>query len=205
MFDTYMADQRIPLAIVFMLIACMSLELRIRIVRRAFIALLLIVVGVRLAEVSINWSSPSDTTSEFRSSIRKITPGSRVFVAYGDPHGGDDVRDLGLVHAACIAMIEKSALVTTAFTVVGKQILRVRADYANDVDTTDGTPPLVSQMLVAADSPIDNMPDYWGAWLEFDYLYVLFTDDDAPNPDPTRLTLIVDGNHFQLYRIQRPG
>jgi hypothetical protein len=44
-----------------------------------------------------------------------------------------------LVHAACIAMIERSALVTTAFTVQGKQILRVRDEYRDIVDTKDGT------------------------------------------------------------------
>ena len=41
-----------------------------------------------------------------------------------------DVKDLGLVHAACLAIIERSALVTTAFTVVGKQILRVKEPFS---------------------------------------------------------------------------
>jgi len=204
MFDTYMTDQRVPIAIIFMLIACASLELRIQMVRRAFIALLLAVISLRLGEVSINWSSLSDTTSEFRASIRRIAPGKKVFVAYADPQGGDDVHDLGLVHAACIAIIEKSALVTTAFTVVGKQILRVRPEYEDEVDTGDGTPPVISQLLVAVDDPPDNMPEFWGAWPEFDYLYLLFTEDDTPNPDTERLTLIAEGSRFQLYRIMRP-
>ena len=36
MFDTYMADQRVPLGVAFMLLACGDLELRRRLVRRAF-------------------------------------------------------------------------------------------------------------------------------------------------------------------------
>ena len=36
MFDTYMADQRVPLGVVFMLFACGDLELRRRLVRRGF-------------------------------------------------------------------------------------------------------------------------------------------------------------------------
>jgi hypothetical protein len=206
MFETYMADQRVPVAIAFMLIACGDLELRRRLVRRGFIAVLVLLIGGRLMEIDLNWSALSDSTSEFRSSVRRIQPGSKVFVAYADrSSGGDDVRDLGLVHAACIAMIERSALVTTAFTVVGKQVLHVRPQYLNYVDTHDGTPPFMSQLLlVAEDMAPPTVPAYWHSWTQFDYLYVLFTEDDAPNPDPDRLRLIVDGDRFQLYRILKP-
>jgi hypothetical protein len=203
MFETYMADQRVPIGIAFMLVACGDLELRRRLVRRGFIAVLVLLIGGRLIEIDLNWSSLSDTTSEFRSSVRRIAPGSKVFVAYADRStGGDDVRDLGLVHAACIAMIERSALVTTAFTVVGKQVLHVKPEYMGYVDTHDGTPPTVSQLLlVAEDMAPPTVPKYWHNWTKFDYLYVLFTEDEAPNPDPDRLKLIADGDRFQLYRI----
>jgi hypothetical protein len=203
MFETYMADQRVPIGIAFMAFACGDLELRRRLVRRGFIAVLVILIGGRLIEIDLNWSSLSDSTSEFRSSVRRIAPGSKVFVAYADRStAGDDVRDLGLVHAACIAMIERSALVTTAFTVVGKQVLHVRPEYRDYVDTHDGTPPLVSQLLlVAEDMAPPTVPAYWKNWTKFDYLYVLFTEDEAPNPDPDRLRLVADGDRFQLYRI----
>ncbi|MGH6990224.1 MAG: hypothetical protein ACREE3_10045 [Stellaceae bacterium] len=201
MFDTYMADQRVPLGIVFMLLACGDLELRRRLVRRAFITLLIVMVGSRLLEIDLNWSQLSDTTSEFRASVRRIVPGSKVFVAYADRSFGDDVRDLGLVHAACIAMIDRSALVTTAFTVVGKQIMHVRPQYRDFVDIHDGTPPSTAQLILAADHPTPGTPAFWRNWTKFDYLYVLFTEDEAPNPDPARLKLVIDGDRFQLYRI----
>ena len=85
----------------------------------------MVLIAGRLIEIDYNWSQLSDTTSQFRSSVRRITPGAKVFVAYADRSLGEDVRDLGLVHAACIAMIERSALVTTAFTVAGKQVMHV--------------------------------------------------------------------------------
>jgi hypothetical protein len=201
MFDTYMADQRIPLGIVFMLLACGELELRRRFVRRAFVAMLIVMVGSRLLEIDLNWSQLSDSTSQFRASVRRIVPGSKVFVAYADRSYGDDVRDLGLVHAACIAMIERSALVTTAFTVVGKQIMHVRPQYRDFVDIHDGTPPSTAQLILAADRPTPGTSAFWRNWTKFDYLYVLFTEDEAPNPDPARLKLIMDGDRFQLYRI----
>jgi hypothetical protein len=204
MFDTYMADQRVPLGVAFMLLACGDLELRRRLVRRAFVAVLILLVAGRVMEIDLNWSQLSDSTSQFRSSVRRIAPGSKVFVAYADRSLGDDVRDLGLVHAACIAMIERSALVTTAFTVAGKQVMHVRPQYRDFVDRNDGTPPSTAQLIVAAEHPLPNTPEFWLNWTKFDYLYILFTEDEAPNPDPERLKLVSDGDRFQLYRIINP-
>jgi hypothetical protein len=204
MFDTYMADQRVPIGVTFMLIGCGDLELRRRLVRRAFLVVLVVLIAGRSLEISFNWSQLSDTTSEFRSSLRRILPGSKVFVAYADSSVGDDVRDFVLVHAASIATIERAALVTTLFTVAGKQVLHVRPEYRDYVDLHDGTPPSIAQLIVAAERPVPETPAFWLNWTKFDYLYVLFTEDDAPNPDPSRLRLVADGDRFQLYRILRP-
>ena len=184
MFDTYMTDQRVPIGVAFMLFACGDLELRRRLVRRAFMVILVVLISARLIEIDYNWSQLSDSTSEFRSSVRRIAPGSKVFVAYADRALGEDVRDLGLVHAACIATIERSALVTTVFTVAGKQVLHVRPEFRDYADRRDGTPPSTAQLIVAAVRPTPNTPAFWLNWTKFDYLYVLFTEDEAPNPDP---------------------
>ncbi|MBS0248952.1 MAG: hypothetical protein JSR61_20245 [Proteobacteria bacterium] len=205
MFDTYMTDQRVPIGIAFMVFACGDLELRRRLVRRGFMIVLIILIAGRLIEIDYNWSQLSDSTSQFRSSVKRIAPGSKVFVAYSDRSMGDDVRDLGLVHAACIATIERSALVTTLFTVPGKQILHVKPKYEDFADTHDGTPPSVAQLIVAAEQPQPNTPAFWLNWTKFDYLYVLFTEDDAPNPYPSHLKLVADGDRFQLYKIIKPG
>ena len=73
-------------------------------------------------------------------------------------HGaGDDVADLGLVHAACLAMIERSALVTTAFTVVGKQILHVRPGNTEPWSTPRTARRHRSdKLLLAAEDPPDE-------------------------------------------------
>ena len=105
------------------------------------------------------------------------------------------------VHAACIATIERSALVTTLFTVEGKQIVHVRPEFRNFADLHDGTPPSTPQLILAAEHPLPDMPAFWLNWTKFDYIYILFTEDDAPNPDPARLRLVSDGDRFQLYRI----
>jgi len=134
MFDTYMTDQRVPIGIAFMLFACGDLNLRHRLVRRGFLVVLIVLIAARLIEIDYNWSQLSDSTSQFRSSVRRIAPGSKIFVAYADRALGEDVRDLGLVHAACIATIERSALVTTLFTVAGKQVLHAKPEFRDFVD-----------------------------------------------------------------------
>ncbi len=204
MFDTYMADQRVPLGVALMLFGCGELDARSRLVRQGFLLILIVLTAGRLIEVDYNWSQLSDSTSAFRTSVRRIAPGSKVFVAYADGTFGDDVRDLGLVHAACIAMIERSALVTTVFTVAGKQVLHVRPEYRDFVDLHDGTPPLTAQLILAAERPLPDTPTFWLNWTKFDYIYILSTEDDAANPDPSRLALVADGDRFQLYRIIKP-
>ena len=83
----------------------------------------------------------------------------------------------------------------------GKQVVHARPEYKEFVDAQDGTPPQTAQLVVAAEHPVPGMPQFWLNWTKFDYLYVLFTEDEAPNPDPSRLRLVADGDRFQLYRI----
>ena len=205
MFDTYLADQRLPVSLVFMVVACAHLNLRNDFLRLGFATVLVIVLGVRVFEVQSAWGGLSRVTASFRDSVRHIDRGSKVLVAYANSSDGDDVRDLGLVHAACLAIIERSALVTTAFTVVGKQILHVREDYRARVDTEDGTPPSVRQLVQAVVESDEVQEEYWARWtLDFDYLYVLFTDPDYQNPDPAHLTPVYADKRFVLYQISSP-
>jgi hypothetical protein len=205
MFDTYMVDQRLPIALAFILIACIDVELRDRVVRWVFASGLLLFLAIRVGEVEGAWIKLSQSTESFRKSVSLLQRGAKVLVAYEDPDGGDSVDDYGLMHADCIAIIERSALVTTAFTVVGKQVMHARLPYRDRVDTQDGTPPVVGKLVRVVDHEDTNPDDYWRHWTtDYDYLYVLFTDSDFENPDPTRLTEIFAGDRFVLYRIEKP-
>jgi hypothetical protein len=206
-FDTYMADQRLPISLAFMVIACAQLDLRrlgLRhpFVRQGVVAVLFALLAIRVLEVQTVWASLSPGAASFRESVALIDRGAKVMVAYADPDGGDNVRNLGLVHAACLAIIERSALVTTVFTVVGKQVLHVRADYRDRVDTQDGSPPTIENLIRVSDRDASG-DDYWRRWTtDYDYLYVLFTNARHENPDPARLTAIFAGEKFMLYRIE---
>jgi hypothetical protein len=201
-FETYMADQRLPIALAFMTVACAHINLRQPQVRLVFASALVMLLAIRVFEVQDGWRELSLSTNSFHESIRHLDRGSKILVAYADPDGGDDVRDLGLMHAACLAIIERSSLVTTAFTVVGKQIMHTREDYRARVDAVDGTPPTINQLLQVADPADDGQPQYWSRWTtDYDYVYVLFTDPDYQNPAPSQLTPIFAGDRFVLYRV----
>ena len=205
MFDTYMADQRLPIALAFMVIACAHLDLRDDFVRRGFATVLVLLLAVRAFEVQSVWRDLSRGTSSFSDSVRQIERGAKVLVAYADPDNGDNAREFWLTHAACLAIIERSALVTTAFTVLGKQVMHVRRKYRDRVDTEDGTPPSVKQLLKSAEQIDGDEPPYWSRWTrDFGYLYVLFTDSNYANPDPTRLVPLYAGTRFVLYQITGP-
>jgi hypothetical protein len=212
-FDTYMADQRLPISLAFMAIACAQLDLhrldlrRLGLphafVRHGAVAVLFLLLAVRVLEVQTVWAELSPGAASFRESVELIDRGAKVMVAYADPDGGDNVHNLGLVHAACLAVIERSALVTTVFTVVGKQILHVRADYRDRVDTQDGTPPTIENLLHVTKPDAASGNDYWQRWTtDYDYLYVLFTEGRHENPDPARLTPVFAGDKFMLYHIE---
>ena len=65
LFDTYMADQRLPIALAFMIIACTHLDLRDEFVRRGFATVLVLLLGVRAFEVQGVWRELSRGTASF--------------------------------------------------------------------------------------------------------------------------------------------
>src|SRR5262249_47925024 len=82
---TYMADQRMPISLAFMAVACAHLNLRHHFVRRGFATVLVLLLAIRVAEVQSVWGDLSTVTSSFRDSVRHIDRGSKVLVAYADP------------------------------------------------------------------------------------------------------------------------
>ena len=129
-----------------------------------------------------------------------------MLVAYADPDGGDDVHDLGLVHAACFAIIERSALVTTAFTVVGKQIMHARPEYRARVDTVDGTPPMINELVASgAQRERPERPITGGTGPPTTITSTCCSPiRNYENPDPEHLTdASITGERFVLYRIDQ--
>jgi len=202
LFGAHLADQRLPIAIVFMLVACFDVDLRDRAIRHGFMALVAALLVVRVAEVQLVWNHLDRGTKEFFQSVEKIKRGARVLVVYGDRSTGKEISDFNLVHAASMAVIERSALVSTEFTVKGKQILHARKEFQKYVETEDWLPPSLPYVLQVAEGDKADVSYFWNDWPQhYDYVYILFTTSGMRNPDRNHLGLVYEGEAFQLYRV----
>lgn len=202
LFAAHLADQRLPIAVFFMIVACLNIDLRQRMARWGFVTLIVFMLGARTIEVQLVWNHLARGTEEFLQSVKSMNRGARVLVVHGDRSSGKEISDFGLVHAASLATIENSAMVTTAFTVKGKHILHVRKELQKFVETEDRLPPSVQYFVQAADRPSVGDPYFWDLWpRHYDYVYILFTTWSSRNPDAKHLELIYGGTGFQLYRV----
>ena len=121
---------------------------------------LVLILTVRVGEVEDAWAKLSAGTN--RSAIGDIAAiaAPRCWSPMRTRTAATACEDYGLVHADCIAIIERSALVTTAFTVVGKQIMHARPALRSQVDTEDGTPPIVGEAGAVRRSRKAPIPAY---------------------------------------------
>ncbi len=203
LFAAHMADQRLPIGLLFMLAACIRVDLGGRAARAGFVALLVGLLALRLGEVEIIWSDLVRGPIEARQAVMALPRGPRIVVAHADRSTTGLISDLGLLHIASLATIERSALVSTAFTVEGKHILQVRDEFRPFVDDRDGTPPSLPYFVAAARG---SGPYYFSDWpRHFDYVFILFTRAGDPNPVPDRLKLVHEGRHFQIYAVIPPA
>jgi hypothetical protein len=202
LFGAHLADQRLPIAIAFMLVACFDVDLRDRAIRHGFMILVAALLVVRVAEVQLVWNHLDRGTKEFFQSVEKIKRGARVLVVYGDRTTGKEISDFNLMHAASMAVIERSALVSTEFTVKGKQILHAREEFRKYVETEDWSPPSLPYVLRVAEGDKADASYFWNDWPQhYDYIYILFTTSGLRNPDRNHLGLVYEGGAFQLYRV----
>ncbi len=208
LFGSEMADQRMPVAMLLMLLGFVHLDPEDKWSKAGFLVLVVGFAVLRVGDVTVQWVKMASIYQDFRISLATVPPGAKILVAYSDEPKGTQAEQDAISHAPCVAMIERSALVSTAFTVKGKQIMTVRREFRAQVDSEDGVPPSISQLVAASYVRPDDAPrdHYWDNWTDDDdYVYVLYSEHEADNPDPTNLDLVHDGKGFQLYKIKKDG
>src|SRR4029078_2712168 len=97
-----------------MLVACFDIDLRDRALRRGFMVLVVALLVVRVAEVQLVCNHLDRGTKQFFQSVEKIKRGARILVVYGDRSTGREISDFNLVHAASMAVIDRSRLVSSS-------------------------------------------------------------------------------------------
>ena len=206
LFGSEMADQRMPVALLLMLIGFVHLDPEDKWSKAGFLVLVVGFALLRVGDVTVQWVKMGAIYEDFRASLVEVPKGAKILVAHADDPKGTQAEQDAISHAPCVAMIERSALVSTAFTVKGKQIMTVRKAFHAQVDTEDGIPPTISQIVASSYVRPDDAPrdHFWDNWTdEDDFVYVLYTEHEADNPDPTNLDLVHDGHGFQLYKVKK--
>jgi hypothetical protein len=206
LFDTYVADERLPAALVLVAMSFLSWQGAGRIARPAVALVLFLVLAVRVAEVGTTWIALAHETSDVRASTGLIARGSRVLVGSSDQLSDNEARDFALAHAACLAIIERSAFVANAFVFPGKQIMEARPAYRQIAELVDGDLPTIEQLAAASKTTAEpqGTGEYWRQWpRNFDYLYLMYTAQDEANPFPELLTEVYAGDRFKLYKIRK--
>ena len=206
LFGSEMADQRMPVAVLLMFVGFVHLDPEDVWSKAGFLALIVGFAVLRVGDVSVQWLKMEAIYADMRTSLAHIPQGSRILVAHADDPRGTQAEQDAISHAPCMAMIERSSLVSTAFAVKGKQIMQVRPPFNAQVDTEDGIPPSISKLVATNYVREDDAPreHFWDNWTEEDdFVYVLYTEREADNPDPSNLDLVHDGKGFQLYRVKK--
>jgi hypothetical protein len=209
LFDTYVADERLPAAFLLVAIAFISLDVPRALMRNGIALLLALLLATRIAEVGFNWIELSREAADARASTRFIEQrGARVLVGESDRLSDNEAFDFALAHAACLAIIERSAFVANAFVFPGKQIMEVRPAYRRIAELVDGDLPTIEQLAAASKTtaPPEGTGEYWRQWPKnFDYLYLMYTAPDEPNPFPDLLIPVYSGDRFKLFKIRKSG
>jgi hypothetical protein len=209
LFDTYVADERLPAALVIVALAFFSLDAARAAARNAVALLLVLLLAARVVEVGVNWIALARQTANVRASTKLIAQrGARILVGTSDQVSENEAFDFALAHAACLAIIERSAFVANAFVFPGKQIMEVRPAYRQIAELVDGDLPTIEQLAAASKTTAqpEGTGEYWRQWQRnFDYLYLMYTAPDEANPFPDLLIPVYEGDRFKLYRIRKPG
>lgn len=206
LFGSEMADQRMPVALLTLLVGFVHLDPEDRWSKAGFLVLVVVFAGLRVGDVAAHWRTIGRVYEDVRAAVAELPRGSRILVAHADESHGEQAVQDAISHSPSIATIERSALVSTAFATRGKQIMRVLDPYARQVDTEDGEPPSISQLVATSYVRDEDAPreHFWDRWtVEDDYVFLLYTEREADNPDPEALRLVHDGRGFQIYKVEK--
>ncbi len=204
LFGSWGADFRLTIGLLFILLGCFSFEPR----RLASVLTCLCAIGAlvagRLVAVEGVWQAENRDLAAFSQSVDLLAPGSRVLVVAADHETGTEALHMGLNHAACLAMIQRSSFVSDAFSRAGMQTLEVRPAFEDFTNERDDDPPTVGQLRAALDDPASAVDFFWSHWWEhYDHVYVLF-GDGLPTPPVPKLTPLVTGARFVLFAVTPP-
>jgi hypothetical protein len=200
---------RVPLAVLFVLFGVLRWCLSSVALQRGFLAAIVLLSAFRAVTVEAAFRRYAAVADDLTASLPLIPRGSRVLVAADYTRREEALA--AIQELPCLAIIERSSLVSIAYTHPQQQILLVKPPYR---EMTGGysDQPVALPALLEPTPPEPAAPPffdpsgrfYWADWeRNYDYVYVIYRDHQ-PSPAPARLALLYDGHEFQLFRVIPP-
>jgi hypothetical protein len=167
-----------------------------------------IIILIRVTQVGAAWTMYDQVYAEIRKGFTVIKPGSTLlYVPAKHPPPKPYTKALPLNHINCLAVIDRSIFTPYLWSGERAWVLRIKPEYRHLYSQRPRF--LRLSELVEAEENHDSNPGrgkYWLRWKkQFDYLFVLYMDENDPNPLPNILELKYQGKVFRIYKVMKPS
>jgi hypothetical protein len=194
-------DSRLPVAFLFILIGFLDWKLPSARERAAFALALALLLASRIGLVEYVWRGMALDTSAMAQSAAAIKRGSKILVVQVDHPSYRGAS--WLYYLPCMMMIERSSLVSLAYSDPTQQVLTVKPPFRRIAGGFNDDPPSLSE-LVSPPSTSPSAPSgriYWADWEKnYDYVYLVSLNGESPAV-PSSLKEIYKAQHFRLYAV----
>ncbi len=208
-------DQRLAVLLALLLVASTRFEMpesRVFLVLPAILATLFL---VRLGVLTTTWMDHRADLAEMRRAIELISPGARLLVARPDEGAGlrlSPPRHRVFHHAAqlhslpTLAVIEKSAFVSTVYALPGQQPLTLKPPFDQlggrghvDLPTLDDL--AIAYRPKGDQPPVASQIEHWTS--DFDYVVLIYGYGPGAEKliGDLPLEAVMDGDILDLFRI----
>jgi hypothetical protein len=208
LFGSWKADHRLPIAILFIFIGFTHWKLPNAYSRVIFVGAVFIIILVRVTQVGSAWTMYDQVYADIRKGFTIIEPGSILInvVAKRRPPP-PYAKALPLNHTDCLAVIDRSIFTPHLFKGSRKFVLSIKPDYRH-LRYLGSSFVRLSELVEAEENP-DSNPGIGKYWLrlkkQIDYILVLYTNENDPNPLPNILELKYQGKVFRIYKVMKPS
>ena len=208
LFGSWAADYRFPIAILFMFIGFTHWKLTNAYSRVIFVGAVFVIILIRVTQVGAAWTMYDQVYAEIRKGFTNIKPGSTLlYVAVKHPPPRPYAKALLLNHTNCLAVIDRSIYTPHLFSGGRSWVLRIKPEYRQ---LHYQRPEFLRlSELVEAEENHDSNPGrgkYWLRWKkQIDYIFVLYINENDPNPLPNILELKYQGKVFRIYKVMKPS
>ena len=198
LFGSGFAGYRLPIAIVWFLIAASSWRPGPRWRPKVGVALVSVLLAVRVGAIAGDWRLYHEYQTEFLQAIESVPVGSRVLPYVVAEDSYEFLVRPPKQHLASLAVIQRSVFLPTLFADPGKQPLVLTEPYralAKDKVRPDLPKAVFSRPMSNPAHPLQK-----NQVAGYDYV-VLFAQDPGNVPVPPFLNEIERGTTFVLYRV----